>query len=239
MAQLLQTPTRQLVEPDEARSRRRRGTVWTALAAVEVVLAAGAVLLNLTSFPTFVLLALAGVSLALRREGLGTLGLRRAPHVWRLAATVLGLVVGWGLLSLGLIRPITNHLTGTTEDLSEYANLQGNLGMMAGLLLITWTVAAFGEELAYRGFIQTRITDVLGRNLVGVVVAVVLTSALFGLAHAEYGTVGVAVTFADALFLSVLRLRYRTLWASILAHGFWNTIGIVGFYFIGPVNGFW
>jgi membrane protease YdiL (CAAX protease family) len=49
----------------------------------------------------------------------------------------------------------------------------------------------------------------------------------------------VAVTFADALFLSVLRLRYRTLWASILAHGLWNTIGIVGFFLAGPVNGFW
>jgi membrane protease YdiL (CAAX protease family) len=146
---------------------------------------------------------------------------------------------GGGLLSLGLIRPVINHLTGTTEDLSEYANLQGNLGMLAGLLLITWTVAALGEELAYRGFVQTRITDVLGANLVGVVVAVVFTSVLFGLAHTEYGIVGVAVTFLDALFLSVLRLRYRTLWASILAHGFWNTIGIVGFFLVGPINGFW
>ena len=80
------------------------------------------------------------------------------------------------LLRLGLVWPVINHLTGTTEDLSEYANLQGNLGMLAGLLLITWTVAAFGEELVYRGFIQTRVTDVLGAKLVGVVVAVVFTS---------------------------------------------------------------
>ena len=134
-----------------ARPRRRQGTFWTALAAVEVLLAAVAVLLNLTSFPPLVILALAGVSLAVRREGLATLGFRRAPHFWRMAGTVLGLVAGWGLLSLGLLRPVLNHLTGTTEDLSDYANLQGNLGMLAGLLLITWTVAAFGEEIAYRG----------------------------------------------------------------------------------------
>jgi membrane protease YdiL (CAAX protease family) len=132
-----------------------------------------------------------------------------------------------------------NHLTGTTEDLSAYANLQGNLGMLAGLLLVTWTVAAFGEEIVYRGFIQTRITDVLGRNPVGVVVAVVISSVLFGLAHTEYGIVGVAVTFLDALFFSVLRLRYRTLWPAILAHGFWNTLGIVGFFLVGRVDGFW
>lgn len=132
-----------------------------------------------------------------------------------------------------------NHLTGTTEDLSAYANLQGNLGMLAGLLLVTWTVAAFGEEIVYRGFIQTRITDVLGRNPVGVVVAVVISSVLFGLTHTEYGIVGVAVTFLDALFFSVLRLRYRTLWPAILAHGFWNTLGIVGFFLVGRVDGFW
>lgn len=218
---------------------RRRGTFWTALAAVEVLLAAVAVVRNLTSFPTFVILALAGISLALRREGPGSLGFRRIPHLWRLAATVLGLVVGWGLLSLGLIRPVLNHLTGTTEDLSAYADLQGNLGMLAGLLLITWTVAAFGEELAYRGFILTRITDVLGAKVAGTLVAVVASSVLFGLAHTEYGIVGVAVTFVDALFFSILRLRYRTLWASVLAHGLWNTLGIVGFFLVGPVNGFW
>ena len=97
--------------------------------------------------------------------------------------------------------------------------------MLAGLLLLTWTVAAFGEELAYRGFIQTRITDVLGADLVGTVVAVVASSVLFGLAHTEYGVVGVAVTFLDALFFGVLRLRYR--------------LGIVGFFVVGPVNGFW
>jgi CAAX protease family protein len=126
---------------------------------------------------------------------------------------VFGLVVGWQLLQFGLFRPILNHLTGSREDLSQFADLQGNLGLLAGLLLVTWTLAAFGEELAYRGFIQTRITDVLGPNLVGVVVAVVGSSVLFGLAHTEHGTVGVVVTFLDALFFSVLRLRYRTLWA--------------------------
>lgn len=231
--------TQQLLEQEEAHAPRRRGTFWTVLAAAEVVLATVAVLLNLTSFPTFVILALAGISLAVRREGLATLGFRRVPHFWRMAAGVLGLVVGWSLLSLGLLRPMLNHLTGTTEDLSQYADLQGNLGMLAGLLLVTWTVAAFGEEIVYRGFLQTRITDILGADLVGTVIAVAVSSVLFGLAHTEYGIVGVAVTFLDALFFSVLRLRYRTLWAPILAHGFWNTLGIVGFFLVGPVHGFW
>ena len=33
---------------------------------------------------------------------------------------------------------------------TDYKDLQGNIGMLLGLLLLTWTLAAIGEELAYR-----------------------------------------------------------------------------------------
>lgn len=55
---------------------------------------------------------------------------------------------------------------------------------------MTWTLATFGEELIYRGFPQTQLTDVLGPGLVGDVPAAGVSSALFGLAHSEHGTVG-------------------------------------------------
>ena len=42
-----------------------------------------------------------------------------------------------------------------------------------------------------------------------------------------------------ALFFSVLRLRYRTLRAPVLAHGLTNTLGLVGFFLLGPVQGLW
>ena len=47
------------------------------------------------------------------------------------------------------------------------------------------------------------------------------------------------VTGLDALFFSFLRLRYRTLGAPILAHGFSNTLGIITFFLIGSVYGLW
>jgi hypothetical protein len=58
--------------------------------------------------------------------------------------------VVWSLLQLGLVMPVLNHLTGDRRDLSQFADLQGNLGMLAGFVLLTWTLAAFGEEIAYR-----------------------------------------------------------------------------------------
>jgi uncharacterized protein len=47
------------------------------------------------------------------------------------------------------------------------------------------------------------------------------------------------VTCLDASFFSFVRLRFRTLWAPILVHGFSNTLGIVTFFLIGPIYGLW
>jgi membrane protease YdiL (CAAX protease family) len=208
------------------------------VAAVEVLLAAAAVLLDL-AVPTIVILALMGASLLLRREPLSTMGLRRAGGTRGIVLRVLGFTVGWTLLQLGLIMPVLEHLTGAEQDLSQFDGLEGDLGMLVGLLALSWTLAAVGEELAYRGYLQTRITDVLGSGVTGVLVAVVLSSILFGLAHTEQGAIGVALTTLDALFFSALRYRYRTLWAAVLAHGFNNTIGLVAFFLVGTIHGLW
>jgi membrane protease YdiL (CAAX protease family) len=81
--------------------------------------------------------------------------------------------------------------------------------------------------------------DVLGATRIGVILAAGISSLLFGLAHTEQGIVGITLTTIDAVIFSVLRYRYQTLWTPILAHGFKNTIGIVTFFFIGPVYGLW
>ena len=63
---------------------------WRVVAAVEVVVAAVAVLLDL-GIPTLVLLAMAVLSLTVRRHGPSTLGLRMPAQPGRMAAEVLGL----------------------------------------------------------------------------------------------------------------------------------------------------
>jgi membrane protease YdiL (CAAX protease family) len=153
---------------------------------------------------------------------------------------VLALTVGWTIVQLGLVLPVLNHSTGRRQDLSQFEDLQGDLGLLALLLVISWTLAAVGEELAYRGYVQTRMVDAPGRSRPSVALAVLVSSVLFGLAHTEQGLVGVVVTFLDGVFFSVLRWRLAAgLWASVLAHGINNTIGLVGFFLMGPVYGIW
>jgi membrane protease YdiL (CAAX protease family) len=208
------------------------------VAAVEVLLVTAAVLFDL-AVPTLVILVLAVASLLIRRESLSTVGVRRVAGAGRMAVQVLRFTVVWTVLQVALIMPLLEHATGKTQDLSQFSGLEGDLGMLVGLLALSWTLAAVGEELAYRGYLQTRITDVLGSGMVGIIVAVGASSILFGLAHTEQGAIGVALATIDALFFSAMRYRYRTLWGSVLAHGFTNTIGLIAFFLVGPIHGFW
>ena len=103
-----------------------------------------------------------------------------------------------------------------------------------------WTLAALGEEIVYRGYLQKLLTDLLGNSLPGVLLTGGISSLLFGLAHTEQGLTGVIVTTIDALFFSWLKRKFDdNLWAAILAHGFYNSIGMIIFYFTGPIYGLW
>jgi uncharacterized protein len=216
-----------------------KAVFWKIIAIVEIILAALVIVFDLF-IPTIVILGMIVISLLIRREHISALGFKKFKNVPRAAITIFALVLCWQLLQLGLFMPIMNHLTGTTQDLSTFLKLQGNPGYLAFLLAASWTLAAFGEEMVYRGFLQKRLCDVFGSAWPGLVISLGVSSILFGIAHTEQGIIGVVITLLDALFFSSLKLKYQNnLWASILAHGFSNTVGIVVFYFTGPIYGLW
>jgi len=226
------------IERETRPPRHPSRSVWSVLASVEVALAVVAVVLDLL-VPTLVLLGLAILSLVIRRKGPATLGLSRPGRPWRLVADVFGVSVLWTLLTFAVTVPAVERLTGDRRDVSMFENLEGNAGLLLGMLVLSWTLAAFGEELAYRGFVLTRLREVLPPGTASLVAAVGITSMLFGLAHVEQGPVGVILTAIDSVLFIALRLHYRTLWASVLAHGFLNSIGMVTFFLVGPVYGLW
>lgn len=224
--------------PGEATRTSSRGG-WRLVAVAEVAAAVVVVLLDVPPTATFPLLGLVALSLTVRRRGLRSIGLERPVQPLRLAATTLALAVAWSMVHLGVVLPVLEHTTGQRQDLGQFDGLQGNLGMLLGLVAASWTLAAMGEELAYRGFLFTRTREAISAPRSAVISAVLLSSMLFGLVHAEQGVIGVVVTALDGVFWCWLLLRYRTLWAPILAHGFNNTIGLVAFFIVGPIHGWW
>ena len=147
--------------------------------------------------------------------------------------------VVWTVAHLVLFMPVVERLTGQTQDTGDFTALEGDPGTLALLLLLSWTLAAVGEEVAYRGYLLTRVRQLLGGSVAGLVVSVLLTSLVFGLAHTEQGAVGVCLATINGIAYAVLRLRLRTIWASVLMHGFSNTIGLTAYFFVGPVTGLW
>lgn len=222
---------------DVRRTVRRQSRSWQVVAGLEVLAATAAVLSDLL-IPSVVLFLMAGLSLLARHEGPGSLGLRRVP-AGPLALRMLAFALVWTVVQLGLLMPLANHVSGTRQDLSGFADVEGDLGLLLLFVALSWTLAAFVEEVAFRGYLQTRMRDVVGHGTVGTVLAVLVSSVLFGAVHSEQGLIGVLVVTLDAVAFSVVRYRFRTLWASVLAHGFNNTIGFVAFYFVGPVYGLW
>lgn len=204
----------------------------------ELVLCVAFVLLDLL-LPAVLIVIVAAVSLRLRHQHFADLGFARPEAPWRLAGIVLALTAVWTIVQIGLFFPILEHATGERQDLSDFEDLKGNIAMLAALIAASWILGALAEETAFRGFIPTRITDLIGRGTAGLVVAVLVSSVLFGLIHTEQGTIGVVATFLDAIFFSVLRLRFENLWAAVLAHGFNNTIGLIAFFIAGPIYGLW
>jgi uncharacterized protein len=217
----------------------KNNSFWKIITAIEIIVAAVVIILDLF-IPTLVVLAIIIISLLIRRESVISLGFKKHKNILQMIGMVLLSVIVWQLIQVGFTMPILNRLTGTTQDLSAFANLKGNFGQLSLFLILTWTLSAFGEEVVYRGFLQKRFGDLFGQNILGLVLTIGITSLLFGFAHTEQGIIGVTLTTLDALFFSWLKKKYEdNLWAAIFAHGFGNSFGLIVFYFTGPIYGLW
>lgn len=215
----------------EASPRQR---LW---AAAELLLAGALVIganvldvIPVSETPWLVLLG--WFSLRLRGLRWKTLGLRR-PRSWIITIAV-ALTAGIALQSLSefVTEPIIERLTGQTADLSSFRSLVGNLPATLVMLALIWTLAAFGEEMAYRGYVLER-AAALGRHTsAAYLIAMVAVSLLFGLGHYYQGVAGVVNSAFSGLFFGALYLAAgRNLWLPILAHGFSDTIGLGLIYF--------
>lgn len=65
--------------------------------------------------------------------------------------------------------------------------ITGNVKIPLLGLLIVWTFAALGEEIAYRGYLLTRAADEARRSKPAYWIGVVLVSILFGYGHYQKG----------------------------------------------------
>jgi membrane protease YdiL (CAAX protease family) len=167
--------------------------------------------------PTPFLLLFACLALWLRGVGWREIGLAR-PASWRLTLLLgLGGGVAYQCLSLYAIEPLLARLTGSLPDARMFAFLVGNTRFFLLSLAVTWTLAAFGEELVSRGYLMNRVADLAGRGRAAWAISLVAVSVLFGVMHLYQGASGVISNTLTGLVFGALYLASgRNLWALLL-----------------------
>src|SRR5262249_3228473 len=109
--------------------------------------------------------------------------------------------------------------------------ITGNVGYALLALGIVWSFAAFGEEIAYRGYLLNRGADALGGGTAAFWVAAVVSAVLFGYGHYYKGPAGIIDSgIAGLILASAYLLTGRNLWTAVLAHGFIDTFAIAMVY---------
>jgi len=183
---------------------------------------------------TLLLLAVVVWFAASSGRGLSRIGLGRpVPALADFGLAVL--IVGVNVLALTPIKDAVRDGIGAPRaDLGVLHHVHGDPAVFAGWLAIAWSAAAFGEEIVFRGYLQTRVAGLLGGGGAAWATAIVVQAGLFGAGHAYQGAGVVVTTFVSGLFSGALFLALRrNLWPLILAHGIWDTLGLWLIYLRG------
>lgn len=136
------------------------------------------------------------------------------------------------LAEVALLEPLAVFLTRQPVDKSVVAGIRGDFRALGLWLLLVWMVVALVEEIIVRGFLLQGILLLIGEDWVGVILAILITSVVFGLAHGYQGASGGISTGSVSLILGWLFVASgRNLWLVILTHGFIDTVGLTLIYF--------
>jgi hypothetical protein len=216
-----------------ARGARWRESRW--LAVGELLLVVALVVADIHRLVPFsktpLYLVLGWISLRLRGAGWRSVGFS-IPGGWPRAlafGTLAGIVLE--IFSAFVVEPGLASLFGKTADLSDFRPLIGNATLLLVVLAANWTLAAFGEELSYRGYLMNRVAGLARGTTRAWVTSLVSVSALFGWAHVDQGLTGQVQAAFDGLMLGLLYLgSRRNLLVPIVSHGVSNSLAFVLIY---------
>lgn len=173
-------------------------------------------------------------SLRRRNMNWGDLGFLRPPNWQNTILLGAGLGIGLQILVILLVGPIVRQVTGGRQDLHVFTNMaDGNFIALLGWLAVSWTFAAFGEELVYRGYLLNRLGDLTGSTDLGWGISLLAVTLLFGLVHAYQGVNGMLLAGFSGLAQGLVYLATRrNLWVGIICHGVTDTVGFILIYIL-------
>lgn len=178
------------------------------------------------------LLLLATSLLHLNKETWAEAGLRRPRPLWRVPALVIGGYAAVGAAVTGLTLMVLPALGIAPQTHAVFGALRGNLGeYLYWLLPVGWGSAAIGEELVFRGFLQSRLERMFSAFPGAGLFAALAQAAIFGALHLYQGAGGALIAGATGFIIGLVYLfGGRNLWACIILHGLIDTISLTAIY---------
>ncbi len=188
-------------------------------------------------FANIIMLSIVFIGLKLRRQSLSHFGFSFKKFNWKFGLkTFLQSILVFILAVAGFIigSIIMANITGIPEssDMSGYDYLKNNIWMLFLTLGGVYIVSSFGEEVIYRAFLINRISELGLSSKKGKIITVIISAAIFGLAHYNWGIMGIVQTgfMGLALGFCYIYLKKR-IWVLIIAHAYMDTILMLQLYF--------
>lgn len=153
-------------------------------------------------------------------------GLKRPGNMKKAIGLFLGL-----LLFIWFTVTFTEWL-GIKRDLSQFEFIRGNLFLLVYFIIYVLIFAGFYEEIMFRGFLMVRLAQIFGGKPKGWYLAIIIQGVFFGFVHAYQGLNGIIITGVAGMIMgATYLLAGRNLWPLIFAHGIYDAIRMISFYF--------
>jgi membrane protease YdiL (CAAX protease family) len=150
------------------------------------------------------------------------------PKSW-ICSLAIGAV--FGIAFKFLMKAIIMSLLGAPPINQAYHYLTGNTAAIPGMLFAMIVVAGFGEETLFRGYMFERLGKLFGPGTWAKVLVVLITSALFALAHySVQGLPGVGqATITGLVFGTVFAVTGR-IFVLMVAHAAFDLTALALIY---------
>lgn len=192
-------------------------------------------LLSLSTLSMFVvapfLYGIAITSIIARNIEWSEIGFNFRDFTLKKIAIGIGLAFLYHFADTYLIEPAISKFSNAS--LPAVFDMKGNIYKLIFGIIISWTAAAFFEELLFRGYLINRLIDVFGENKLTKGILVLISGIIFGFAHYYQGLNGAIAAGAIGIFQStVFLLDDKKLTIPVITHGVFDTIGF-SLLFIG------
>jgi len=112
-------------------------------------------------------------------------------------------------------------------NLSSLEDIKHNTVGFIVILIVVWTLVAFGEEFLFRGYYIKWLARTFGNTKFAWILSILIISTYFSLSHYYQGISGVISIFFISLIISFLYLKNKdNLGLFVLIHGISDTYGL-------------